>query len=145
MRTSAKHWLAWDQTNTMIYLGGQRGVFTKVVVGFQKFRYYCLTVSLILHFKLPGKRCCHLVSLGSDLRNQVICQVPFDLNTLSRTFCFKCFVKYILIELKYITWQYNPYTYCRTINKHIIINNVFKFYKITESYLIKSKDCWQKI
>ena len=36
--------------------------------------YHCLSDSLILHFKLPGKRCGHFLSLGCDLRNHVISQ-----------------------------------------------------------------------
>ena len=58
---------------------------------------HCLSGSLILHFKLPGKSCGHSLSLGSDLPSQVICQdllvvKTFDYNEIGhvngRSFCF---------------------------------------------------------
>ena len=36
--------------------------------------HHCLSGSLILHIKLPGKRCGHFLSLGCALRSRVHCQ-----------------------------------------------------------------------
>ena len=46
------------------------------------------------------------MSLGSDLRNQVICQEPLDLIILSTTFEFNCFVKNIWIQLNIFCYYF---------------------------------------